>query len=64
MTDRLKPVGSRGGAEAAFTAMFIEVTQNDVIGDVAGCGGEIATLPEALSPIALADMFELLLDLA
>jgi hypothetical protein len=51
------PVGSRGGAEAILVAMFVEVTQDDVIGDVAGRRGEVSSLPEALAPIALADMF-------
>lgn len=45
-------------------AMPVEVTQDDVVGDVAGRGGEVSPLPEALAPVALADMFELLLDFA
>ena len=62
MTNRLTPVGSRGGAEAVLVGMSVQVTDDDVIGDVAGGGREVAPLPEALSPIALADVFELLLD--
>jgi hypothetical protein len=64
MTDRMTPVGSWRGAEAVLVAMFVEVTQDDVIGDVAGRGGEVTALPEALAPIALADVLELLLDFA
>src|SRR5665213_4571844 len=64
MTDRLTPVGSRGGAEAVLVGMFVQITHDDVIGDVAGRGREVASLPEALSPVALTDMFEFLLDLA
>ena len=56
MTDRLTSVGSWRGAEAVFVA------QDSVIGDVAGCGREVAALPEALAPVALANMLELLLD--
>jgi hypothetical protein len=36
MTDRLTPVGSSGGAEAIFVGMSVEVTHDDIIGDVAG----------------------------
>lgn len=64
MTDRLTPLGSWRGAEAVFVAMFVQVTQDSVIGDVAGCNREVAALPEALAPVALADMLELLLDFA
>ncbi len=64
MTDRLTPVGSSGGAEAILVGMSIEISHDDVVGDVAGRGREVAPLPEALSPIALADVFELLLDFA
>jgi hypothetical protein len=38
MTYRLTPVGSWGGAEAVFVEMLIEVTDDDLIGDVSGCG--------------------------
>jgi hypothetical protein len=44
--------------------MSVEISHDDVIGDVAGCGREVAALPEALAPVALSDVFELLLDLA
>ena len=64
MTDRLTPVGSSGGAEAVLVGMSVEVTHDDVIGDVAGCGREVAALPEALAPISFADVLEFLLDLA
>jgi hypothetical protein len=64
MTDRLTPVGSCGGAEAILVGMAVEITIDDVIGDVAGRGREVASLPEALPPIALADVLEFLLDLA
>ena len=49
-------------AEAVFVAMPIEIPQDGIIGDVAGCGREVAALPEALSPVTLANMLELLLD--
>ena len=62
MTDRLTPVASWRGAEVVFVAMFVEVTQDSVIGNVAGCVREVAALPEALAPVALANMLELLLD--
>ena len=58
------PVGSCRGAEAVFVGMSVEISHDDVIGYVAGCGREVATLPEALAPVALSDVFELLLDLA
>jgi len=64
MTGPLTPVGSRRGAEAVFVAVPVEVTQDGVVGDMAGCGRELSALPEALAPVALADMFELLLDFA
>ena len=64
MTDRLTPVGSCGGAEAILVGMSVQVTHDDVIGDVAGCRREVAPLPEALPPVALANMFEFLLDFA
>lgn len=64
MTYRLTPVGSCGGAEAVLVGMSVQITHDDVIGDVAGRGREIPSLPEALSPAALADVFEFLLDLA
>ena len=64
MTNRLTPVGSRGGAEAIFADMSVEVTHDDVFGDVAGGCREVAPAPEALAPIAFADVLELLLDLA
>ena len=64
MTDRLMPVGSSGGAEAIIADMSVKITHDNVIGDVAGGGREVAPAPEALAPVALADMLELLLDLA
>ena len=64
MTDRLTPVGSCGGAEAILMGVSVQIPHDDVIGDVAGRGREVSALPEALAPIALADVFELLLDLA
>ena len=64
MTDRPRPVGSGGGAEAILVGMAVQVSHDDVIGDVAGGGGEVAPAPEALAPVALADVFELLLDFA
>ena len=51
-------------AEAVLVGMSVEVTHDDVIGDVAGGGREVAPLPEALAPVAFADMLELLLDFA
>jgi len=64
MTDRLRPVGSCGGAEAILVGMWVQITHDDVVGDVAGCGGEVAAPPEALPPVTLADVLELLLDFA
>jgi hypothetical protein len=64
MTDRLTPVGSCGGAEAALVGMSVEISEDDVVGDVAGRGREVAALPEALAPVAFADVLELLLDFA
>ena len=64
MTYRLTPVGSCGGAEAVLGGVLVEVVGDHVIGDVAGCGREVASLPEALAPVSLADVLELLLDLA
>ena len=58
------PVGSSGGAEAVVVGMSVQVTHDDVIGDVAGCGREVAALPRALSPVAFADVLEFLLDFA
>lgn len=57
-------VGSWRGAEAVFWRISVEISHDDVIGAVAGCGREVAMLPEALAPVALSDVFELLLDLA
>lgn len=62
MTDRLTPVGSCGGAEAILVGMLVEIPHDDVIGDVAGGGREVAALPEALPPIPLADVLKLLLN--
>ena len=64
MTYRLTPVGSCGGAEAFLADMPVEVGHDNVFGDVAGCGREVSPAPEALPPVAFADVFELLLDLA
>ena len=66
MTDRLTPVGSRGGAEARFAGrgMFVQIVHDDIVGNVARGGREVAPRPETLAPVALADMLELLLDLA
>src|ERR1019366_4557592 len=64
MTYRLTPVGSCGGAEAILADMPVEITHDDVIGDVAGSGREVAPAPEPLPPVALTDMLELLLDFA
>lgn len=44
--------------------MPIEVGHDNVFGDVACCSREVAPAPESLAPVALADMFELLLDFA
>ena len=40
MTDRLTPVGSLGWAEAFFDGLgvFVEIVDDDVVSDVAGCG--------------------------
>jgi hypothetical protein len=64
MTDRLTPVGSGGGAEAILVGMAVQVTHDNVIGDVAGRRREVAALPEALAPVAFAYVLEFLLYLA
>src|SRR5579871_3807542 len=64
MTNRLTPVGSWRGAEAIFADMSVEIPHDDVFGDVACGGREVAPAPEPLAPVAFADMLELLLDLA
>jgi hypothetical protein len=66
MTDRLTPVGSRGGAEASFAGrgVLVQIVHDNVVGDVARGGREVAPRPEPLAPIACADVLELLLDLA
>ena len=60
------PVGSWPGAEASvvWLGMLIQIIEDDVVGDIARGGREIASLPEPLSPIAFANMLELLLYLA
>ena len=58
------PVGLGRGAEAIFVHMLVEIADDDVIGDVAGGCREVSPAPEPLSPIALTDMLELLLDFA
>ena len=60
------PVGSRLGAEASIIwhGVLVQIIEDDVVGDIARGGREIASLPEPLSPIAFADMLELLLYLA
>ena len=47
-------------AKAVIVVMPVEIPQDDVV----ECGGEIAPATEALSPVSLANMFELLLDFA
>src|SRR4030095_1218493 len=64
MTYRLTPVGSCGGAEASLGGVLVEIVLDYVIGDVAGGCREVAALPEALAPVAFADVLELLLNLA
>lgn len=65
MTDRLKLVGSWLGAEAKFVwpGVFIQIIQEHFVSDIPVGGGEIASCPEPLAPVAFADMFELLLYL-
>ena len=46
MTDRPRPVGSWGGAEAILVGMAVQVSHDDVIGDLARGGGEVAPAPE------------------
>ena len=43
--------------------MALEIVHDDIVGDVAAGGREVAPRPEALPPIALADVRELPLDL-
>jgi hypothetical protein len=60
------PVGSGVGAEASvvWLGMLIQIVQDNIIGYVSACGGEISSRPEPLSPEAFADVFELLLYFA
>ena len=44
--------------------MFVQIIEDHFVCDVPAGGGEIASLPEALAPVAFADMLELLLYLA
>ena len=53
-----------GRACFAWPSMLVETIEDDVVGDIARGGREIASLPEALAPVAFADMLELLLNLA
>ncbi len=57
MTNRRMPGGSWLGAEASvvWLGMLVEIIQDHVVGDIAAVGGAIASLPEALAPIAFAD---------
>lgn len=50
--------------EALLAAMPVKVGHDDVFGDVADGSGEAAPAPEPLAPVALADVLELLPDLA
>ena len=61
MTYRLTPVGSGRGAEASLAGhgMLVQIVHDDVVGDVAGGCREVSSRPEAL-----ANVLELLLDLA
>lgn len=52
MTYRLTPVGSCGAAEAFFGGKLVQIIVDDVVGDVARRRGEVAALPETLSPVA------------
>tara|TARA_R110002124_G_scaffold138766_2_gene302733 strand:+ start:1952 stop:2140 length:189 start_codon:yes stop_codon:yes gene_type:complete len=60
------PVGSWPGAETSvvWPGVLVQIIEDNVVGDIAAGGREIASLPEALSPITFADMLELLLYLA
>ena len=51
MTDRLTPVGSRGGAEARFAGrgMLVQIVQDDIVGNVARGGREVAPRPANLA---------------
>jgi len=69
MTDRLTPVGLCGRAEAVLADVPVEIAHDDVFGDVASRRRAIAPAPEPLAPeplapVSLADMLELLLNLA
>ena len=66
MTNRLTPVGSRGRAEASlgWRGVLVQIAHDDIIGNVARGGREVAPYPGVLAPEALADVLELLLDLA
>lgn len=44
--------------------MLVEIIEDDLVGDISAGSGEIASLPEALAPIAFANKFKLLLYLA
>ena len=42
--------------------MAFQIGGDHVIGDVAGCGREVAPRPESLPPVPFADVLEFLLD--
>lgn len=44
--------------------MPVEISHDDVIGDVAGGCREVAALPEALASVAFTDVLQRLLNLA
>ena len=53
MTNRLTPVGSWPGAEARFAGrgVFVQIVEDDIVGDVARGGREVAPRPETLPQI-------------
>jgi len=59
------PVGSGRGAQARLVrhGMALQIVHDDIVGDVAAGGREVAPRPETLPPIAFADVLELPLDL-
>ena len=64
MNDGLRSIGSCRGADGILVGMSVETAHDDVISYVAGPDREVAALPEALSPVAFADVLELLLGFA
>jgi len=42
--------------------MAFQIGSDNLVGDISGCGREVAPRPEALTPVALTDVLKFLLD--